>query len=433
MKNKKNINAFTLIELLGIIVVLGLIMIILIPKINSVYKDSKKKIYYESTNNLVKAFNEYYVRVRIGNNFNGCSYDFSSDSTDCNDFSFDGTKPSSGTIIIDGEGSINGFVSIDKYTYEILNGVVSDETSILTDTEYTFDYTGGVQVFNVPHYGYYKIELWGASGGDPNASFNHCSYVFGSGGYTSGVINLVNGEKLYIYVGQSGSTGVLGSNSMTTNAFNGGGAGVGSSDNDDAGGGGGGATDIRLVGGNWDDFNSLKSRIMVAGGGAGGNISTISNTNEKGGHAGGLTGVGTLYRWQDSVVNDLDLHATQTTGYKLGIGQNSVLGNGAAGGGAGGGYYGGLAQQTVSSYASASGGGSSYISGYTGCNSISASSTENNIVHTNSPIHYSGRVFYDSVMKAGNEEMPAHSGNGVIVGNSGNGFAKITYIGRTLD
>ena len=73
---------------MGIIVILGLLMMILVPKINSVYKDSKKKIYYESTKNLVKSFEEYYVRVRIGNNFSGCSYDFSSDSTDCNDFSF---------------------------------------------------------------------------------------------------------------------------------------------------------------------------------------------------------------------------------------------------------------------------------------------------------------------------------------------------------
>ncbi|MFR6022531.1 MAG: glycine rich domain-containing protein [Clostridia bacterium] len=30
---------------------------------------------------------------------------------------------------------------------------------------------------------------------------------------------------------------------------------------------GGGATDIRLVSGEWNDFESLKSRIMVAGGG----------------------------------------------------------------------------------------------------------------------------------------------------------------------
>ena len=33
---------------------------------------------------------------------------------------------------------------------------------------------------------------------------------------------------------------------------------------------GGGATDIRLISGNWDSFESLKSRIMVAGGSSGG-------------------------------------------------------------------------------------------------------------------------------------------------------------------
>lgn len=75
------------------------------------------------------------------------------------------------------------------------------------------------------------------------------------------------------------------------------------------------------------------------------------------------------------------------------------------------------------------GGGSSFISGYEGCNAISAESTENNIIHTNQPNHYSGKVFVDTVMKAGDEEMPTHDGTGTMTGNSGNGYARITYLG----
>ena len=67
------------------------------------------------------------------------------------------------------------------------------------------------------------------------------------GAYTNGIINLTKGTILYVYVGGS-------------NGYNGGGGQ--SSDRP-----GGGATDIRLIEG--VDFNSLKSRIMVAAGGGG--------------------------------------------------------------------------------------------------------------------------------------------------------------------
>ena len=36
-------------------------------------------------------------------------------------------------------------------------------------------------------------------------------------------------------------------------------------------------------------------------------------------------------------------------------------------------------------------------------------------------------------MKSGNETMPTHDRLGTMLGNDGNGYAKITYIGTTLD
>ena len=427
MFNKKG---FTLIELLATLLILGIIMVIIIPKLTRTYNDSKKNIYMESANRMVKTLEEYYVRKNIRNNFNGCSYNFVSDVNTCSDYSFDGTKPSSGNIRMDNDGKVNGYVVFDKYAFVIENNNVSEFDNVSdTGREYVFEYTGAEEDFVVPFYGNYKIELWGASGGKNGASFNHVDGGFGNGGYTSGVISLSKGDNLYVYVGQVGYNAILGSTSVTSSAYNGGGAGVGSSDGDDAGGSGGGATDVRLVNGDWNNFESLKSRIMVAAGGAGGNVSTYSNTSEIAGHGGGLTGVGTLYRWKSSVVSDLSLHATQTTGYKLGEGQAAVLNNPCAGSGAGGGYYGGKTQQSTSSCSSAGGGGSSYISGFVGCNSISEGSTENLISHTGSPIHYSGLFFTDSVMKAGNESMPTHDGLGTMNGNTGNGYAKITYLG----
>ena len=144
------------------------------------------------------------------------------------------------------------------------------------DTLFNFDYTGNVQAFTAPIKGTYKIEAWGASGGD--VTINDTTYQGWLGGYTSGTINLEKNQKLYIYVG--------GSTSSYEGGYNGGAKAGTITDGEYTGGGG--ATDIRIVHGNWNDFNSLKSRIMVAAGGAG--TGKYLNSSLIGGAAGGLIG-----------------------------------------------------------------------------------------------------------------------------------------------
>ncbi|MDR2196639.1 MAG: hypothetical protein LBO07_01580, partial [Coriobacteriales bacterium] len=122
-----------------------------------------------------------------------------------------------------------------------------------------FAYTGDVQTFTAPSSGFYRVELWGSASAP----------VSGRGAYTKGEIFLTAGQKLQVYVGGNAS------------AF-GGGAASGR-----AGVRSGGATDVRLVGGAWNDPDGLRSRIMVAGGG--GSYGAVSNA---GGAAGGLSGAG---------------------------------------------------------------------------------------------------------------------------------------------
>ena len=81
-------------------------------------------------------------------------------------------------------------------------------------------------------------------------------------------------------------------------------------------------------------------------------------------------------------------------------------------------------------------GGSSYISGHLGCVAIQA---QDNITPKNGctdgteditcSYHYSNKIFTNTIMKAGNEEMPTFNGSGSMTGNSGNGFVKITVLG----
>ncbi|MCR4581170.1 MAG: InlB B-repeat-containing protein, partial [Bacilli bacterium] len=312
--------------------------------------------------------------------------------------------------------------------YEIVNTIDGGE-----QVQFDFDYTGDYQEFIAPVTGDYKIELWGASGG---INIIEGLYVEnqGEGGYTSGTIRLEANEKLYIFVGGQGKTGEM--NANVDGGYNGGGQGRYASDVNDGGGSGGGATDVRLASGEWNDFNSLKSRIMVAAGGGGGATvdRTVADKPNSSGISGGLYGYGDVWRWQ-SIKCTGNYHATQTSGYAFGYGQAGKDSH-AGGAGAGGGYY-GATTSLESSTAGASGASSSFISGHEGCNAISASSTAGNIVHTGQSVHYSNKSFTNTEMidaagcKWTNDITNDCSGQPqpdgtVTAGHTGNGHARVT-------
>lgn len=300
-------------------------------------------------------------------------------------------------------------------------------TFVLDSTDYTnnFDYTGDSQTFTTKYDGSYKVELWGAQGGGAYG---------GNGAYTTGIIKFIKNKKEYIFVGGNPTT-------TLEYGYNGGGI----SNSDGRFGSGGGATDIRNIGGTWNDFNSLKSRIMVAAGGGGGCVNCgVAGTNLSGGIGGTLNGgdgkIAQIPADSDEFVS-IATGATQTSGGNRGKGTRTDLScasNGSFGiGGNGGsccitaggsGYYGGAGSGVANSTGGTGSGGSSFISGYDGCDAIAENSTEDNIIHTGQSIHYSGYKFKNAVMYAGNEEMPTHDGTSTMIGNSGNGYAKISLI-----
>ena len=284
--------------------------------------------------------------------------------------------------------------------------------------EYQFHYTGNVQTFTAPVSGNYQLEAWGAQGGNAD------TITGGKGAYTSGTIHLDKGDTIYVYVGGEGMNTLK----IHQHASYGHGGWNGGADScsitltqtaNRVFGSGGGATDFRLVSGDCTDFESLKSRIMVAAGGGG--AYNNSSANRAGGALNGNIGSTTGA-------------ASQTTGgydgsnaAKVGIGQfgyASTIGCDLTAGqtGGGGGYYAGGSHKNNGS----SGGGSSFISGYSGCDAISAESTENNIVHTGQAVHYSGMQFTNAVMIDGASTMPDPDGS-VVTGHAGSGCARITY------
>ncbi|EGT2204157.1 hypothetical protein DFW37_15770 [Clostridioides difficile] len=209
-------------------------------------------------------------------------------------------------------------------------------------TEWNFDYTGAEQSVTLKP-GKYKIECYGASGGYTSRPDFTPTYK-PKGGYSAGEITLKKDTLLYVYVGRSGE-----SVNSQSRLFNGGGCGGYSC--------GGGATDIRLLGGSWDNEQGLFSRIIVAGG-AGANAAY--NKSEKDGAGGGLRG--------GNGGGSGGEYTPGATQYDGGRGSSSEydglfgLGGGSNSNcffGGGGGWYGGAGGRS-SSYISASG-GSGYI------------------------------------------------------------------------
>lgn len=255
--------------------------------------------------------------------------------------------------------------------------------------------------FTVPVSGYYKVELWGAQGRTMDRCQPLSVETAGLGAYTSGYIYLNAGEQLYFYVPQRPYSN-------------------------------GNATDLRLVSGAFDDFPSLYSRIMVAGGGGFGDCWEESSI--RGGDGGGLVGgTGEEFYFPQFPLKRKASGGRQSHGGLGGLrNENSDLAEGADGvdgafgtssdqkDTAGGGYYFGGSNGWDSGHPAGAGGGSSYIAGYAGVNSVSADVTKNeNPTHTNQTLHYSGKYFLDGQMEKGV--------------NDGDGKAKITYVGQSYE
>ncbi|AXB65793.1 glycine rich domain-containing protein [Clostridioides difficile] len=210
-------------------------------------------------------------------------------------------------------------------------------------TEWNFNYIGtGKKVILKP--GKYKLECWGASGGGRFDEWTECA----KGGYSKGELTLKKETILYVYAGESGYKKF--SNISDWAGFNGGGRGPNEGVDPKFTTCGGGATDIRLIGGVWNDEQGLLSRIIVAGGGGSIGTSSFSSIGLGGGFAGGMgVGAGTT--------------CTGGTQYEGGVTVNSN-GNGSFGKGGignvcagGGGWYGGAG----ASSSGVGGGGSGYV------------------------------------------------------------------------
>ena len=266
--------------------------------------------------------------------------------------------------------------------------------------------------------GHYRFEAWGASGENlqPCGGQTELYPANGRGAYTSGIISLKKTQTFYVYVGQKGQySSTFNANNETGNVYP-----------------GGGATDIRLAGGNWFNFDSLKTRIIVAAGSGSSERYCGGDGGTFEGHSNEILYNATYFTTGGTQVSGGNFGYYPNHGHgeqgKFGIGGHGkcigdIPGNCDGGPGGGGGYYGGGGTTRVGS----GGGGSSFVSGMKGCDAIKEISTEHNITHSHQPIHYSGLYFFNGRMISGRDLMPAPDGS-VIKGNKDNGYARISLL-----
>ena len=209
----------------------------------------------------------------------------------------------------------------------------------------SFEYTGKEEVYVVPENGIYKLETWGAQGGNYNSS---C--IGGYGSYSVGYVTLEQGDKLYINVGGSGSGD--GSHTYRNGGYNGGGNGLINSDYNTRQSSGGGATHISSVSGILSTLSDKLDSVLIASGGGGAGSANIVIMCVNGGHAGGYKGNnGETYTEGSWSVTGVGGTQSQIDG------ANGTFGQGGSSipSGGGGGLYGGSSDNY------SAGGGSGYI------------------------------------------------------------------------
>ena len=148
--------------------------------------------------------------------------------------------------------------------------VVGKPINYTGDTVFNFDYTGAEQTFIAPVSGTYRLEIWGAQGGNAILDGNELENIF-YGGYSNGQINLQKDSQIFVSVGGKGNIGVVGNQSL--GGWNGGGNGDWDHSDDEACGGGGGATsiqDILIDDGQLKNYENNKSAVLMVAGGSSG-------------------------------------------------------------------------------------------------------------------------------------------------------------------
>ena len=196
--------------------------------------------------------------------------------------------------------SLNSNTGTDQWdlalTYNLTTGSTSTQTAYsrrhnwpaTTDATWNYDYQGREYSLTIPVTGTYKLECWGAQGGNTTGKWNNetAKYYGGYGGYSVGTVSLNANTVLFISAGSQGELDPS-AEFIDKRTFNGGGIHGGGNREKGDNNGGGGATHIATVSGLLRTLSSQISKILIVAGGGGGSYGYWGTDNKNTGQDGG--------------------------------------------------------------------------------------------------------------------------------------------------
>ena len=301
----------------------------------------------------------------------------------------------------------------------------------LNDTVEIYNYTceEEVKTFVAPVTGDYVLEAWGAQGGSTSTNVSGSKTIpaieGGRGGYSYGKIHLNAGDEIYVVVGCEGKE-LKDSPIDTTIAggYNGGGLAL-SDGTTNYQGSGGGATHFAINQnlGVLENYDNDQNDVLVVAGGGGGSYSSLGiYYYSYGGYGGGILG-GTADTYylnslrKNAVIKNSYIYYN---GFKIpGADQTSHV-NGAY-------YYGtfGHGTDAVKNLTGKDGGAGG---GWYGGNKLSYTSGVGGMAGSGGSGHVNTTLLTEGNTIAGNVNIPTHDGTSYMIGNTGDGYARISIL-----
>ena len=433
-------KGLTLVELLSVLIVLILIMLLAVKNIRTYTKTSKSNAIKADAISYVKAVNA--LAEMNGENPVYNSGTFTTSELKNMGLTMSGTQPDSGSVIVLNYDVIYACLIYKDMTVEyLIDNVLEPVKKGLCNTSSPnkeFSYTGNVQLFTAFASGYYKLEVWGAQGGN-TPTYN---YKGGYGGYSVGIVHLDKGNVLQVVVGGQGENEC--NNRSCKGGYNGGGSTGWYTGGTVYTAGGGGATHIAINSSgsyttlaSYGDATTAADYVLIAAGGGGGatyhnNSNSVFGFSHDGGAGGGITGFG-MCTGTDKACNDCSsgCGGTQNATGNVSVATYGTYGSFGAGATNNCSNNGGGAGRKC--YASGAGGG--WYGGATGAHGIAAGGSG----------YIANEDLFDKSMYCYNCDSSNVASTKTISGDcaeddptpncakKGSGFARISYAGETID
>ena len=326
------------------------------------------------------------------------------------------------------------YTSVDGGTQITESDVVSIESDITLYAKWdevveTYACTKSVKTFTAPYTGEYLLEAWGAQGGDAPEVTNNSKVMAavegGKGGYSSGIVSLIEGDEVYVVVGAAGGSLCDVKDSVKPGGYNGGGQAL-ADDIRNSQGSGGGATHFAINNnlGELKNYSNNQDDVLIVAGGGGGSYNSAGIWYYSiGGAGGGENGEPAIVNYNTSYISSALTNSgfTYTQGFQIPGATQSQQTTPTT-------YYYGTFGQGTNAVKSLTGTDAGAGGGWYGGNKLSRNTGAGGMAGSGGSGHINGLKVINGNTITGSEMIPSKTDSGTMIGNSGDGYARISLI-----